>query len=399
MPGATLNILIVGGGIAGCSAAIALAEKGHQVHIVEQQNAWRFASSGIFVYANGLVSLDRLGILQGVLAAGFAVVDGRNKYYNHTGAPIGETTYPPADGGRIPAILGIKRAALHRVMADRVGGLGVEISLGATVTALNDSGDRVTATLSDGSQTTVDLVLGADGVRSSIRRMIGFDVAPRYTGFGVWRSVHPRPPALTDKIMMMGPAKRFGIMPISNEQLYTFGTVAEPEGHHFARQDWAATMRARFAEFGGPAAPFLGSLGPGSEVLYTAVEEVVLPVPWHCGRVGLIGDAAHAATPFMGQGGAMALQDALVLAEALCQPGSIPSNLAAFGAARYPVCRFVQDASRAVGEAGAQESDGAWQAPGGAFGTTAQANVDNFYARLAALTAEGDAQLRSDLPR
>lgn len=389
MQNTPLNILIVGGGIAGCCAAIALTQGGHWVRIVEKQDAWRFQSSGIFVYANGLVSLRRLGLLEGILAAGFAVPEGRNAYFDHLGQPIMDTFYPAADGGQIPAILGIKRAEMHRVMAARVNALAVPIHLGTTVKALEEGAEGITATLSDGSAERFDLVIGADGVRSSVRAMIGIDIAPRYTGVGVWRSVHRRPAGLTDKIMMMGPAKRFGIMPISDDLLYTFGTVAEPEDSHYAPANWPRLMAERFAEFCDPAAPFLAELDAQSELLFTKIEEIVLPLPWHKGRVQLIGDAAHASTPFMGQGGAMAMQDAVVLADALAAHDTLETALTAFGQVRFPVCAFVQDVSRAVGEAGAQETAGGAAERHAEMRATAQGKVDGFYRKLEDLTEAG----------
>lgn len=386
MAKARLDILIIGAGIAGCCAAIALTQTGHRVRIIERQDAWRFQSSGIFVYANGLVSLERLGLLEEMLAAGFAVPQGRNAYFDHLGQPIVETFYPSADAGRIPAILGIKRAEMHRVMAGRVAALGVPVQLGTTVTGLEDGADGITAVLSDGSAARFDLVVPADGVRSAARALIGIDIAPRYCGVGVWRAVHRRPRDLTDKIMVMGPAKRFGIMPISDDLLYTFGTVAEPKGSYYPPEEWPRLMAARFAEFAGPARPFLAELGAQSEVLYTAVEEIVLPLPWHRGRVQLIGDAAHASTPFMGQGGAMAMQDAVVLAEALQAHDRLEDALTAFGHARFPVCEFAQNVSRAVGEAGAQETTGDAVARHAEMRATAQGKVDGFYGRLNAMT-------------
>lgn len=383
-----LDILIVGGGIAGCCAAIALTQTGHRVRIVEKQEAWRFQSSGIFVYANGLVSLGQLGLLDDILAAGFAVPKGRNAYFDHLGQPIVDTYYPSADDGRIPAILGIKRAEMHRVMAGRVAALGVPVALGTTVTTLNETPEGITATLSDGSSAHVDLVIGADGLRSATRGLIGIDVTPRYTGVGVWRAVHERPADLTDKIMMMGPAKRFGIMPISDDLLYTFGTVSEPKGAYYPPEEWHVLMAQRFAEFQRPAAPFLAELNPQSEVLYTAVEEIVLPLPWHRGRVQLIGDAAHASTPFMGQGGAMAMQDAVVLAQAIDAHEGLEEALDAFGRARFEVCQYVQNVSRAVGEAGAQETRGDAAARHAEMRHTAQAKVDGFYDKLNALSEE-----------
>jgi hypothetical protein len=163
--------------------------------------------------------------------------------------------------------------------------------------------------LSDGTAQAFDLVVGADGIRSQLRERVTGPLAPRYTGFGVWRSVHERPRALVAKIMMMGIGKRLGIMPIADDRLYLFGTVAEPAGRWYPKEEWPARMRERFAEFGGPARPFLDQLGADSELLYTAVEEVQVPLPWACGappadrRRGPCLDAVHGAGWRDGGGG------------------------------------------------------------------------------------------------
>lgn len=395
LSGNRLDVLIAGAGIAGCAAAIALARTGHRVRVVERQDEWRFLSSGIFVYSNGLESLADLGVLDAILEAGFAIPGGRNAYFDHRGTPIVDVTYPAGERPGVPAILGIKRAELHRVLANEMAALGVPVDLGVTVRSIDNGADGVTARLSDGRVSSADLVIGADGIRSAMRAMIGIDVEPRHTGFGVWRAVHARPSDLTDKIMLMGPGKRFGIMPISGDRLYTFGTVAEPKESRFDPADWPETMRARFAEFDGPARPFLDDTGPHSEVFYTAVEEVALPLPWHRGRVLLIGDAAHASTPFMGQGGAMAMEDGVVLSRLLAATDDIDAALDRFGELRAPVCSFVQNVSRAVGEAGAREDAAALAGRDARMRREAQGAVDDFYARLAAFRRETDTAIRA----
>jgi 2-polyprenyl-6-methoxyphenol hydroxylase-like FAD-dependent oxidoreductase len=381
----SLSILVSGAGIAGCAAAIALAQAGHRVRVLERGAAGIPPSSGIFVYANGLQSLRDLGVLRDILRAGFAVPDGRNVYFDASGAPLCTTHYPAPDG--LPAILGIRRADLARVLADRLADLGVPVAHRAEVAGLDQTPETVRVTLADGRTEDADLLVVAEGLRSATRARAGWDAVPRYSGFTVWRSVHPRPKGLTDKIMMMGRGLRFGIMPISDDQLYTFGTVPGPKPDRIDPADWPARMAALFSDFGGPARPFLDALGPGTEVLFTAVEEVALPLPWHRGRVVVIGDAAHAATPFMGQGGAMAMADGVELARHLGL-APLPDALAAFGAARQPVCAFVQDASRRVGEAGALETDADVAARDAAMRAGgAQTQVDAFYARLACLSA------------
>jgi 2-polyprenyl-6-methoxyphenol hydroxylase-like FAD-dependent oxidoreductase len=278
---------------------------------------------------------------------------------------------------------------MHRVLAARLGALGVEIRLATTVAAIDAPGDAAHADIrfSDGTQQRFDLVVGADGIRSQVREAVAGALVPRYTGFGVWRSVHERPRDMNAKVMMMGVGKRLGIMPIGDDRLYLFGTVSEPAGRWYPKESWPERMRERFAEFAGPARPFLAQLGAHSEVLYTAVEEVQAPLPWHAGRVLLIGDAAHASTPFMGQGGAMAVEDAVVLADMLAAHGISQAVLRAFGERRFPVCRFVQDASRKVGEAGAVEDAASCARRNAAMRDGAQRQVDAFYGELRALQA------------
>ena len=379
------TVLIVGGGIAGCSAAIALAQQGMQVTVLEKQPEWKFQSSGIFIYHNGLAALQKLGALDDILREGFAIADGKNIYLDQQGQPIVDTFYPTSSP-EIPPIVGIKRAMLHRVLAGRMQALNVDIRLGCSLQSLDNANpESVSVVLSDGSQQQYDLVIGADGLRSQVRGLLFGDLQPRYTGLGVWRSVHARPKDLDVKIMQMGQGKRLGIMPISDETLYIFGTMPEPEGAWYERERWPVLMRERFAEFGGPVQALVNEISASSEVLYTAVEEVSAPLPWHRGRVLIIGDAAHASTPFMGQGGAMAMEDAVALGDLLAQPGEVADLLQAFGQQRYPICQFVQNASRKVGEAGASEDASMLAARNDNMRRFAQQSVDDFYRQLDAL--------------
>lgn len=381
----TRYVLICGAGIAGCCAAIALARAGWTVSLIERQPAWQFQSSGIFVYGNGLAYFHALGLMDEMVAAGFPIPDGRNLYLDASGSLLFETRYPDRFSGLdVVPILGIRRAEMHRVLSGHLQGLGIEVRLDDTVEHLEHLRCGVAVRLASGGELRCDLLLGADGIRSGVRQLLWPQVRPRYSGFGVWRSVHRRPVDLVEKIMMMSPGLRLGIMPISHHQLYLFGTMAEPSDLRYPRDEWPALMHSRFRVFGEPARRFLAELDAGSEVLYTAVEEVFMPGPWHQGRVLLIGDAAHASTPFMGQGGAMAVQDAVMLADVLGGATDIDQALDHFSRLRPPICRFVQDASRQVGVGGAISDPAAHALAMGAMRRTAQVRVDEFYAHLEA---------------
>lgn len=382
----TPSVLISGAGIAGCAAAIALARQGWSVQLIDKQDAWRFQSSGIFVYSNGLSYFHALGVMEAMVASGFEIEDGRNVYLHADGSALADTFYPRSYAGQsLPPILGIRRAEMHRVLAAAMHRLGVDVQLGTQIASLHNDATGVDVHLNNGRQMRCDLLLGTDGIRSRVRELLWPQVQPRHSGFGVWRSVHRRPQALRDKIMMMAPGLRLGIMPISEAQLYLFGTVSAAAGVWHDPAQWPERMREAFAVFQGPARPFLDALGSDAQVLYTAVEEIVMPAPWHQGRVLLLGDAAHASTPFMGQGGAMAVQDAVELGRLLAH-GCIDTALAAFSRIRPPVCQFVQDVSRQVGVTGAQTDPVAHQAITQAVADSGQQRVDDFYRQLERLS-------------
>jgi len=121
-----------------------------------------FSSSGIFVYSNGLSSLHDIGVLDHVLAAGYIIENGRNIYFDHRGNHLVDVFYPTADDGRVPAILGIKRAELHRILAHQLEHFGLSAELGTTVRRLEQIDDRVEIEFSTGSVDNFDLVVAAD---------------------------------------------------------------------------------------------------------------------------------------------------------------------------------------------------------------------------------------------
>lgn len=373
------GVIIVGGGIAGCALAIALARRGIACTIVERETRWRPTSSGIFIYANGLRALDRLGLLDEMCAAGWVSPDGDNLYLAADGTEITRTIYPTFEGGRIPSIVGIRRVAMHEVLVRAIERLAIPVRLGVTVTEIaHVPGAPARVTLSDGSVLSGAALVGADGIRSDIRTRLFGPVEPTYTGFGVWRSTHAK--TVDTKVMMMGVGLRLGLMPISDDELYMFATTREADKPYYPPECWHDLMREKFASFRGPAAPLLAELTTPARVVYTAVEEVHLPLPWSRGRVGLVGDAAHSSSPFMGQGGAMALEDGLVLADMLAAGGDVEAILLRFGERRFARCKFVQDASRRVGEAGALEDAGAVAARDARLRDKGQSDVDAFYA-------------------
>jgi 2-polyprenyl-6-methoxyphenol hydroxylase-like FAD-dependent oxidoreductase len=208
--------------------------------------------------------------------------------------------------------------------------------------------------LSDGSEETYDLVVGADGIRSHVRQMVfGRQFEPQFTGHGVWRFTVRRTPDVTHQIMLYGVGVKAGVMPVSNDQMYLLLVTNEPGNPWMPAENLDRLLRERLQPFTAPVVTAIrDQIDDPSKVIYGPIEEVILPPPWFRGRVLVIGDAAHASSPHVSQGATMAIEDAIVLAELIGQ--NIPGDLVLeqFMARRYARCKFVQDVSRQVGVEG-----------------------------------------------
>jgi 2-polyprenyl-6-methoxyphenol hydroxylase-like FAD-dependent oxidoreductase len=215
--------------------------------------------------------------------------------------------------------LAIQRADLHAVLVG--GGDRAAIRLGLTLRSLERPGGPVQVTFSDGSQDEYDLVVGADGIRSQVRDLTFGPVAGRYSGYACWRFIVRAwvdPPSMYE---MWGRGKRFGIVPLTGDTVYAFATInTAADNGAYAGIDPPDFVRL-FDDFGGPARVILDAITPETKLIYGDLAEIRLP-RWVDGRVALLGDAAHAMTPNLGQGAAMAMEDAKALAEAVAEGAS-----------------------------------------------------------------------------
>jgi 2-polyprenyl-6-methoxyphenol hydroxylase-like FAD-dependent oxidoreductase len=338
------RILIVGGGIAGLSLAMALRQRGFTPEIVERSPSWHAAGAGIHLHANGMRVLQTLGVSEAVEQAG---------------TPIRRWVFCDQQGGRLNCVdlqelwgevgpcIGISRMRLQQVLIAATA--RVPTKLGTSVTSLTQERDRVLVGFSDGTSADYDLVVGADGIYSTVRRLAISAAPPRYAGTMVWRSLIPtRPPGVTDLTILMGDGCYFGQVPMGDGHTYGFGAVGSPriadpvEGR-------LERFRARFADFGGPVPAYLAALECDEQIHVGPFEWMDLD-RWYTGRVVLIGDAAHAGPPNMAEGGCMALEDALVLAEELRVADTVEMALASYEARRRPRADWVQEQSRIVAE-------------------------------------------------
>jgi 2-polyprenyl-6-methoxyphenol hydroxylase-like FAD-dependent oxidoreductase len=335
------RILIAGGGIAGLTLATALRRRGFDPELVERGTSWEAAGAGIAVQPNGMRALRALAIDTAVECAG--AVLRHWLFCDHRGSVLCEIDLEGL-WGDVGPFIGIERVRLQSAL--RSAAEGTPCRLGAWVTAVNQSNGCVLAGFNDGTAVEYDLVIGADGISSTLRRL-SLSAAPR--GQMAWRSISPiRPGGLTSLQFWLGDGCFFGLCPVGDDRTYGFGNVTGPRLQDPV-QGRFGRLRDRFAGFGGLVQEYLASL-QRDEQIHCGPIEWLEPLAWNMGGVLLIGDAAHASSPMMGQGGCMAMEDAVVLAEVLCSADSLEAALDIYVDRRNPRVNWVRQQSRAVGE-------------------------------------------------
>jgi 2-polyprenyl-6-methoxyphenol hydroxylase-like FAD-dependent oxidoreductase len=338
------RILIVGGGIGGLSMAAALHTYDFAPELIEQRHAWRTTGGGIAMQPNGMRALRTLGIGTAVERAGtvIRVWD----FCDDRGAVLSETDLV-ALWRDVGPFVGITRRALQRALL--AASAAIPSRLGTSVTSLTQDTDHVSVRFSDGATATYDLVIGADGIESDVRGLAFDGPDPVYGGQMVWRSIAPiRPRGLTHLQFLIGDGCFFGLCPVGGDSTYGFGDVAGPRFRD-PLQGRLARLRERFASFGDIVQEYLAALESDSDIHCSPIEWIE-EERWCTGRVVLIGDAAHASSPMMGQGGSLAIEDAVVLAESLRSADSVDRALENYVVRRSPRVRWVREQSRIAGE-------------------------------------------------
>ncbi|MFB9235412.1 FAD-dependent monooxygenase [Plantactinospora siamensis] len=341
------SAVVVGGGIGGLSAALALRRAGWDVQVFERAPELREVGAGLSLLANGLRGLAALGLGDAVRGGGQRTAPAGLR------RPDGRWL-SRVDGGDLDRALGTTAVGLHRATLHGIlrGALPASaLRTGVTVLDVDPAGRVDHSSGGTTGSTRADLIVAADGIRSVVRSRLWPATVPRYSGSTTWRAVIPWPDPLPVAVTW-GPGTEFGTVPIGADQMYWYGAFNAPAGER--AEDELAAARARFGGWHDPI-PALLAATPPAAVLRDDLYYLDPPLPTYVrDRVVLLGDAAHAMTPHLGQGANQAIEDAVVLGAALSREADVPTALIGYDRQRRPRTQEVVAASLRAARVGQQ---------------------------------------------
>jgi len=330
----TLRILVVGAGIAGLAAARGLRMAGFRPDVVEELPASMLPGAGIYLPGNASRALRQLGLDAPLRPLGDLIF--RQVFMDARGRELFELDVAGLWAG-VGESRALSRADLQQVLLTGVGGV---VRYDTAVRDLQIVDGAAKVEFGDGTVAEYDLVIGADGRRSTIRAKAGLGGPAVPTGQIVYRSVVTGGPPLSDWTALLGRRSSFIAMPMGSRKLYCYADETAPDSPNPV--DAHARLRELFGSFGGPVPAILDAM---EKVQVARTDEVVLE-SWSRGPVLLVGDAAHATAPTLAQGAAMSFEDAVVLGEELRAAQDIPAALQKYEARRRPRCGEVRDRTR-----------------------------------------------------
>ena len=342
------NVLVVGAGIVGQSLAIGLARRGIGCEIVEIKESFDIVGAGILIQGTGMRAFDEIGVGDEVREVGW--MERTRVTFRDVEENIVAQVEASDTEGVLPEGIAFMRQNLHEKLAQLVAAEGVNVRMGTTVETIDDGEDTVRIGFTDGTTGEFDLVVGCDGIHSKVRAMVFGVAKPEYSGFVAWRYIMPRPEELTEMVWYWGRETTIGVVPIAEHLIYLAGTSAEPDKPGLDRDRLPEIYREKFSEYDHLIPELLAQVTDPERVVRTPMEQVVLPPPWHKGRVVVMGDAAHATCPFWAQGASMGLEDAALFLRFLTGSGDLQQVLGDWFERRYPRCMMVQKGSFETGK-------------------------------------------------
>lgn len=341
------NVAIAGGGVAGLAAAIQLAKAGVQVEVFESRPELTALGSGITLQGNALRVFDALGVWEDMQAAGYPFVGLNLRAPGPDATVVARMPDVKSGGPDYPSTMGMPRPELARILFAHAAKAGATVRFDAKVTGLEQREDGVEVFIGDESAGVFDLLIGADGVNSVVRDLIGIETKPETNGMGIWRTFVSRPAEVeSSELYYGGPVYIAGYTPTSEDTMYAFLVEKAQDRVGLSDEEASKIMLEESRAYGGPWNAIRADLEKGAHTNYTWFTKHVVDAPWNRGRVVIIGDAAHSCPPTIAQGAAQGLEDAFVLTELLVDRDTLDQGLwDEFHARRLPRATAVVEAS------------------------------------------------------
>lgn len=309
-----MKVIIIGAGIGGTSAGIALRKLGHDVEIYEQVTVNKPVGAALSLWSNGVKVLNWLGVGEQVAALG-GLMDDMAYHDGRTGETMCRFSLAPVteQSGQRP--YPVARADLQAMLIQTFGD---GIHFGRKMVSLADDGHAVTATFADGSTATGDLLIGADGARSITREYVtGGGIERSYVGYTNYNGLVPadeRIGPVNQWTTFVADGKRVAVMPVAGDRFYFFCDVPQPAGLPYDRSEGKQPLLDAFAGWAPGVQALLDSIDPAVSLNRVEIWDIEPFHTWARGRVAILGDAAHNTSPDIGQGACSALEDTFVLA-------------------------------------------------------------------------------------
>lgn len=340
------EFVIIGGGIAGLTTAIALSRIGVQAKVYEAAPEIRAIGAGLALASNAMRGFDRLGLLEEVSRLGrllpeFVILDSSGKSITKAD----DRAINPKDG------LGnflIHRAKLHDFLRSKLDPNQVYVNKRAI--GLEKILEKTKVKFADGTSVVADYLFVADGVHSAIRKQLVPESFPRYAGYTCWRGVIDNASlGISCCSETWGAKGRFGIGPLADDRLYWFACVNAPQNSPEMARMTVGDLLERFSDYHDPV-PQILSAAKGEELIWNDIIDLK-PIPHLAfGNIVLLGDAAHATTPNLGQGACQAIEDAVILADEMSGSADYRLAFKAFEKRRLKRVHFIVDNSWKVGK-------------------------------------------------
>lgn len=339
-------VIIIGGGIGGLAAALALQRVGIEVRIFERASALHEVGAGLTLWANAVKALRKLG-LEELTNSAFHLDDG--DIYSWQGERLSSISAQQLKLRFGATNLAMHRADLHAALLAAIG--EETLVLDSQCSGFEQDEKGVTARFADGQEVHGSVLIGADGIHSTIRAQLFGKEKLRYAGYTAWRGITTPPEVELRVGEYWGQGARFGLVPLTQGRYYWFATRNAREGEPEDQAGRKREVQTLFTDWYS-SIPAIIDATPEGEILRNDIYDRP-PLPhWTRGRVTLLGDAAHPMTPNLGQGACQALEDALVLAHALGQTENASVALQLYQARRIPRTTRIVNRSWNIGRIG-----------------------------------------------